>query len=37
MFPETTEKEVDMLLNFKKDKYWNLLLEYDAFAAIPHS
>lgn len=37
MFPETTEEEVNMLLNFKKDKYWNLLLEYDAFAAISHS
>ena len=33
----TTESEVNMLLNFKKDKYWKLLLEYDAFATIKHS
>lgn len=32
-----TEGELNMLLNFKKDKYWNLLLEYDAFAVIRHS
>lgn len=32
-----TEQEINMLLNFKKDKYWTLLLEYDAFAAIHHS
>lgn len=32
-----TENEINMLLNFKKDKYWKLLLEYDAFATIPHS
>lgn len=32
----TTEEEINMLLNFKKDKYWKLLLEYDAFATINH-
>lgn len=32
-----TEGEINMLLNFKKDKYWELLLEYDAFATIKHS
>lgn len=32
-----TEGEINMLLNFKKDKYWNLIREYDAFAAIRHS
>lgn len=32
-----TEQETNMLLNFKKDKYWKLLLEYDAFATINHS
>lgn len=31
-----TEEEINMLLNFKKDKYWNLLLEYDVFAGIRH-
>ena len=31
-----TENEINMLLNFKKDKYWKLLLEYDAFASIKH-
>ncbi len=35
--PSTTAREVTMLLNFKKDKYWNLLFDYDAFAAIKHS
>lgn len=34
--PSTTEREVNMLLNFKNDKYWNLLFEYDAFATIKH-
>lgn len=28
--------EANMLMNFKKDKYWNLLLQYDAFATIRH-
>lgn len=35
--PDTNEGEINMLLNFKKDKYWNLLLEYDSFFAIQHS
>lgn len=35
-FPNTTEGEINMLLNFKKDKYWNLLLEYDTFATVQH-
>lgn len=34
--PNITEKEINMLLNFKKDKYWKLLFEYDAFANIQH-
>jgi hypothetical protein len=34
--PDITEAEVNMLLNFKQDKYWGLLLEYDAFATIEH-
>lgn len=34
--PDITEKEINMLLNFKKDKYWKLLFEYDAFANIQH-
>lgn len=29
-----TEAEANMLMNFKKDKYWNLLLQYSAFAEI---
>ena len=33
----TTENEINMLLNFKKDKYWNLLLAYDAFQDIQHN
>lgn len=33
---KTTVNETDLLLNFKLDKYWNLLLEYDAFASIKH-
>lgn len=32
----TTESEIQMLANFKKEKYWNLLLQYEAFANIPH-
>ena len=32
----TTESEMQMLANFKKEKYWNLLLHYEAFANIPH-
>lgn len=35
--PDITEKDTNMLFNFKKDKYWKLLLEYDAFATIHHS
>ncbi len=31
-----SEGEVNMLMNFKKEKYWNLLLQYDAFSSIPH-
>lgn len=31
------EREINMLLNFKQDKYWNLLLSYDAFADISHN
>lgn len=27
----------NMLMNFKNNKYWKLLLEYDAFARIEHS
>lgn len=34
--PDMSEGEIVMLLNFKKDKYWNLLLEYEVFAAIKH-
>lgn len=34
--PDTSERETNMLLNFKISKYWELLLEYDAFAAIKH-
>lgn len=34
--PEIPEAVINMLLNFKRDKYWNLLLEYDAFATIHH-
>lgn len=34
--PDTSERETNMLLNFKIEKYWKLLLEYDAFAAIKH-
>lgn len=34
--PDTMEREIHSLLNFKKDKYWKLLLEYDAFADIRH-
>ena len=30
------ESEINMLLNFKNEKYWKLLLEYDAFADIKH-
>lgn len=37
VFPNITEGEINMLLNFKKDKYWNLLLEYEAFADIQHN
>lgn len=33
----TIQRESDMLLNFKHDKYWKLLLEYDSFATIPHT
>ena len=33
----TTESEINMLLNFKKDKYWNLIREYDAFHKIQHN
>lgn len=37
LIPESTaEGEINMLLNFKKEKYWKLLLEYDAFATINH-
>ena len=32
----TTESEMQMLANFKKEKCWNLLLQYEAFANIPH-
>lgn len=32
-----SERETNMLLNFKKDKYWNLLLQYDAFAEMRHA
>lgn len=32
-----TESEINMLLNFKKDKYWNLIREYDAFHKIQHN
>ena len=35
--PDMTEGEANMLLNFKKDKYWNLLLEYEAFTTIQHT
>lgn len=35
-FPSMNEEDINMLLNFKKDKYWKLLLEYDAFATIKH-
>lgn len=35
--PDITEGESNMLLNFKKDKYWNLLLEYKAFTTIQHT
>lgn len=31
-----SEREVNMLLNFKNEKYWNLLLQYDAFNHINH-
>lgn len=34
--PSMNEEDINMLLNFKKDKYWKLLLEYDAFATIKH-
>ena len=34
--PSISEREVNMLLNFKKDKYWELLFDYDAFATIKH-
>lgn len=37
VFPNVTEGETNMLLNFKKDKYWNLLLEYNTFVTIRHS
>lgn len=32
----TIQQETDLLLNFKLDKYWKLLLEYDSFATISH-
>ena len=31
-----SDRDTDMLFNFKNDKYWNLLLEHDAFANIQH-
>lgn len=31
-----SSNEIDMLLNFKTDKYWDLFLQYNAFANIPH-
>ena len=32
-----SESEINMLLNFKVEKYWKLISEYDAFATIKHS
>lgn len=32
----TSESEIQMLTNFKKEKYWNLLLQYEAFANIQY-
>lgn len=34
--PDLTEGESNMILNFKKDKYWNLFKQYNAFANISH-
>jgi len=34
--PDFSSKDYRMLFNFKLDKYWNLFLQYDAFAKIKH-
>jgi len=34
--PDFSSFDLRMLFNFKVDKYWNLFLQYDAFAGIHH-